>query len=563
MRREYKDATAGSVCFLCIQHGTQRAGCLLGPPWSTTSTSTVSSRRTLTTPLFAVLLQPILLVSALHTLSVLNVLASEAIVISTLFASIAIYRAGPWHPLAHVPGPFAARISKYWSFKLLLSGEKHRVLKELHDKYGDVVRTGPNEVSMVHADAIREVFGTGGFQKGPFYEPWSDPTLPTKALLNLRGDAHANRRRIWNRGMNSEGLKGFEQVLAKRLVIMLSQFDKMVKEGNGKATVDLAAWFSYLTFDFMGDLAFGGGFDMLRDGGDKNGLWAIIKQGAKATAIIAQTPWVVPTFNMIPGANFIMDRLRRFAMESASARVKAGTGESKDLWYHLMDEDNHEKVKPPLHDVLVDGVLVIVAGSDTSSVALSYFIYQMMCHPELYARAQAEVDSVYPDAESALDSGRHDELKFLTACIQESLRLFPPVPTGGPRKIPAGDAKIIAGKLIPAETQIYVPAYVIHRSPKNFSPGPDNYDPERWLRSSSDKETLNHAAFMSFSYGAANCAAKHLAWRELLMATSALLKRYNMKFVAPESKTGKDWESTMKDFFVTETGGLMIELTTR
>ncbi|KAJ7066107.1 high nitrogen upregulated cytochrome P450 monooxygenase 2 [Mycena amicta] len=502
-------------------------------------------------PLFAVLLQPFLLTAALHQLTFTNVLLTNVVLLSTLFTSIILYRISPWHPLAHIPGPFAA------------PGKKHRVLKELHDKLGDVVRVGPNEVSMVHTDAIRSVFGTGGFQKGPFYEPWSDPTLPTKALLNLRGDAHANRRRIWNRGMNSEGLKGFEQVLAKRLVILLSQFDKMVKDGNGKGTVDLAAWFSYLTFDFMGDLAFGGGFDMLRDGGDKNGLWAIVKQGAKATAIIAQLPWIVPTFNLIPGANAIMDRLRRFANENATARIKAGAKESKDLWYHLMDEDNHEKVKPPLHDVVVDGVLVIVAGSDTSSVALSYFIYCMLCHPEIYARAQAEVDSVYPDAETALDSGRHDELKFLTACIQESLRLFPPVPTGGPRKIPAGDDKIIAGKVIPAETQIYVPAYVIHRSPKNFSPGPDTYDPERWLRSTSDAEILNHAAFMSFSYGAANCAAKHLAWRELLMTASVVLKRYNMRFVSPDSKEGKDWESTMSDFFVTETGGLKVEMSFR
>ncbi|KAF7308180.1 hypothetical protein HMN09_00665800 [Mycena chlorophos] len=395
--------------------------------------------------------------------------------------------------------------------------------------------------------------------------PGPTPRSPTKALLNLRGDAHANRRRIWNRGMNSEGLKGFEHVLAKRLVIMLSQFDKMIAEGKGKSPVDLAAWFSYLTFDFMGDLAFGGGFDMLRDGGDKNGLWAIIKQGAKATAIIAQTPWIVPTFNMIPGANYIMDRLRLFAKESAERRIATGAKEHKDIWYHLMDEEGHEKVKPPVHDVVVDGVLIIVAGSDTSSVALSYFIYCMLCNPELYARAQAEVDSVYPDVESCLDSTHHDELKFLTACIQESLRLFPPVPTGGPRKIPKGDAKIIAGKLIPPETQIYVPAYVIHRSPANFAPAPDTFDPDRWLRTSSDAETLNHAAFMSFSYGAANCAAKHLAWRELLMTLSALLKRYNMKFVdeSPNAKTGRDWESTMHDFFVTETGELKVEFSLR
>ncbi|KAF7308195.1 Peroxisomal hydratase-dehydrogenase-epimerase [Mycena chlorophos] len=518
-------------------------------------------------PLLIVGVQPFILVFSLHTFNLVNVLTATTVLLATLFTSIGIYRAGPWHPLANIPGPFWARVSKYWSLGVLLTGEKHVMMKRLHEQYGDVVRVGPNEVSIAHVDGIRNVFGTSGFQKGPFYDTWSDPTLPTKALLNLRGDAHANRRRIWNRGMNTEGLKGFEHVLAKRLVILLSQFDKIAKSGPGNNKLDLAAWFSYLTFDFMGDLAFGGPFNMLRDGGDKDGMWAIVGQGAKATAIISQIPWLVPTFNGIPGANYIMDRLRAFAQQSSENRIKSGVGEHKDLWYHLMDEEGHEKRTIPVHDVVVDGVLAIVAGSDTAAIALTYFFYRMLLDRKIYERVQAEVDSVYPDAESCLDSDRHDDLKFLSACIQESLRLFPPVPTGGPRKIPKGESRVVAGKLIAPETQIYVPAYVIQRSPVNFFPAPDSYDPDRWLRSSehnvAENETLDYSAFIPFSYGAANCAAKHLAWRQLLMTLSAVLKKYDIKFLDPESKTGKDWESTMHDFYVTETGPLMVEVTLR
>ncbi|KAJ7065627.1 high nitrogen upregulated cytochrome P450 monooxygenase 2 [Mycena amicta] len=523
-------------------------------------------------PLFALIVQPILLTYVLTALTFTNVLTLGALFIGTLVSSIIAYRLSPWHPLAHIPGPMMAKVSKLWAVKLVLSGNKARVLKELHDKLGDFVRIGPNEISIVNADAIPSVFGTGGFQKGSFYEPWSDATLPSKSLLNLRGDAHANRRRIWNRGMSSESLREFEGILANRLEQLLERLDEISKTDGTKGEVDMAKWFSYLTFDFMGDMAFGGGFNMLLDrGGSKDDIWSIIKLGAKATSIIAQVAWIAPTFNMIPGLNDITERLRRFASSCAETRVNSGPKEKRDLWYHLMDEEGHEKKKPTMPEVLVDGVLAIIAGSDTSAIALASFIWCMLTNPDIYASVQAEVDSVYPDADAIYSSDKHGELKLLNACFHESLRLCPPVPSGGPRQVPIGGARIVAGKFIPEHTQIYLPAYVIHRSPKHYFPAPEKFDPERWLRfaaSSSDSkdsgEILNYATFFSFSYGAANCAAKHLAWRELLMVGSALLKRYNFRFAPGKTALQTvDWADTLGDFYVTESGPLMVEISLR
>ncbi|KAJ7074048.1 high nitrogen upregulated cytochrome P450 monooxygenase 2 [Mycena amicta] len=520
-------------------------------------------------PFLALVIQPLLLVVLLSTPpTVANALGVSSVFFASLALSIVAYRLSPWHPLAHVPGPIFAKISKWWSVRLLLSGNQHRVLKSLHDRYGDFVRIGPNEVSIIHADAIKSVFGTSGFQKGQYYEPRADPALATRSMLTLRGDAHANRRRIWNRGMSSESLKEFEGILEKRLVQLLARLDEFAN--NGKGGVDMAAWFSYFMFDFMGDMAFGGGFEMLRDGGDKEGLWTLIKGGAKNIATVSQIPWLAPTLYIIPGFGRNTKLLRRFGVDCAEKRIKSGPKLNKDLWYHLMDEAGHEQVKPTLPEVVADGVLAIVAGSDTSSVALSAFIWSILSNPEIYARAQAEVDAVYPDAEGIFDSAKHGELKFLTACLNETLRLFPPVPTGGARQVPAGPPRLVAGRLIPEHTQIYVPAYAVHRSPKHFFPGPETFDPDRWLRSSSrpgnndHDEILNHAAFIPFSYGAANCVGKGLAWREMLMVSSALLKRYNMRFARASSGFEETWVDTLEDVFVTSVGGrLMVEISLR
>ena len=54
------------------------------------------------------------------------------------------YRLSPFHPLAKYPGPFLAKSSKWWAAYLSGTGDQHRCLKRLHDRYGDVVRIGWN-----------------------------------------------------------------------------------------------------------------------------------------------------------------------------------------------------------------------------------------------------------------------------------------------------------------------------------------------------------------------------------------------------------------------------------
>ena len=95
------------------------------------------------------------------------------------------YRLSPFHPLAKHPGPFLARTSKWWAAYLSGTGDQHRYIKRLHDRYGDVVRigsnrhlpleisltydalSGPNELSIRDASLIHPVLGQGGLRKGP------------------------------------------------------------------------------------------------------------------------------------------------------------------------------------------------------------------------------------------------------------------------------------------------------------------------------------------------------------------------------------------------------------
>ena len=71
----------------------------------------------------------------------------------SLFTSIILYRIF-FHPLRRFPGPIWARVSKFWHIGKLLSQPNFRVLDDLHQQYGDFVRTGEHHETIINAQSM-------------------------------------------------------------------------------------------------------------------------------------------------------------------------------------------------------------------------------------------------------------------------------------------------------------------------------------------------------------------------------------------------------------------------
>jgi hypothetical protein len=71
--------------------------------------------------------------------------------------AVIVYRAF-LHPLAKVPGPFLASITRAWQTRKYVSGQWHDVALNLHAKYGAVVRIAPDEVSFVDPDTLKKLY---------------------------------------------------------------------------------------------------------------------------------------------------------------------------------------------------------------------------------------------------------------------------------------------------------------------------------------------------------------------------------------------------------------------
>ncbi|KAJ7766759.1 cytochrome P450, partial [Mycena metata] len=472
--------------------------------------------------------------------------------LASLSLSIALYRLSPFHPLAEYPGPAPNKVTKIWGLWNAWGGHQYLYHKRLHDIYGPYVRTGPNEISVIDAAAVSQILNFGGLDKGRSYESGRHSSTPP-TILSVTGDAYAAKRRVWNRAMTSAAIREYEPLIVKRANQLVSRL------ADQTGTLDLVGWFDLFALDLMGDLAFGGGFEMLRAGEDADGVGSRIHSFMKASAVTGHIPWIISTLHLFPLVGRTIEEFNQFGQGLAIQRVKNGATGTKDLWYHLAT--GLEKVQPTLESSAADGIVAIVAASDTTASVLSSLVWFLLSNPEYYSRVQSELDSVFVDGDDPCDVNKHQELIFLTACINETLRLHPPVPSNGTRQVqPSQGSRTFAGRIFPEGTSVFAPPYALHRNPEYFFPYPDQFVPDRWLPGSKF-DRHDTSAFIAFSLGPASCVGQKFARREMLIVLSVLFKSFHLNFA--DGFNSAEWPTHIHDFFIATRGSLRVTLMRR
>jgi len=112
-------------------------------------------------------------------------------------------------------------------------------------------------------------------------------------------------------------------------------------------------------------------------------------------------------------------------------------------------------------DVRVEAAGMLVAGTDTTAISLTYLVWAVLSQPALQRDLEAEVASVhegYTDADL-------EKLPLLAAVISESLRLYGAAPGGLPRQVPHGGIDM-GGYYLPEGTIVQTQAYSFHRDPE-------------------------------------------------------------------------------------------------
>ena len=192
----------------------------------------------------------------------------------------------------------------------------------------------------------------------------------------------------------------------------------------------------------------------------------------------------------------------KYTTERVDRRL-AHTPDRPDLWSRIL-----EKSKGPegvsLQEHYSIASLFMLAGTETTATALSGTTYYILKNPQYLTKLTAELRGQF----SSLDDLHLDDLArlpYLNAILREGLRMYPPVPTALPRRVPKG-GHVINDALVPEGTQVSVHHLSTYRSADNFK-NASEFRPERWMGDPEYKDD-NLDALEPFSVGPRNCLGK-------------------------------------------------------
>ncbi|KAJ7364007.1 cytochrome P450 monooxygenase [Mycena albidolilacea] len=246
----------------------------------------------------------------------------------------------------------------------------------------------------------------------------------------------------------------------------------------------------------------------------------------------------------------------------------------------LLDELVAQTTDPKL--IMDQTMNVMFAGRDTTAATITFLTYCLATHPAILTRLRAEIlaqlgDIRIPTFEDI------KQMKLLRAAINETLRLFPPVPgnvrsavkaTTLPPDTPGGKPYYI-----PKGAKVPFSIMAMHKSKEYWGEDADIWDPDRFLDERNQRVVANPFIFLPFSAGPRICLGQQFAYQEISFFIIRILQSFESIELAsdaqpPESLPPASWANgsgrkkfekirPKSDLTMSVQGGLWLRLKSR
>ncbi|KAH6535231.1 hypothetical protein HBI81_072700 [Parastagonospora nodorum] len=459
------------------------------------------------------------------------------------------------HPLRSYPGPWLARATIIESQRHNLNGYSHLWLQSLHEKYGPVVRFAPSMLSYIDPTSWKDIYGhkATAFQKAPeFYgkDIFGDPA----GIIRADDISHARQRRLVSHAFSDKSLRDQDKLLKGYAAILVDQLAKIA--GVPDNETNMLSWYNFIAFDVMADLTFGEDLGQLRNStyNDWVGSTFYVAKFLALNGII--NAWgLAGVLNLIMPASLKAkrDHHKEFVVEKVDRRLAQNTTRP-DIWTYVMKKSKDGGETLSTTEMHNNGSTFMGAGTETVATELSGLTYMLLKNPDKMHRLKSEIRGAFKHLDD-MTTTKLSQLEYLQACIDEGLRLYPPLPTGTQRVKPVGGA-MVCGRWVPSGTLVQTNFYSLQRSPRNFK-NPDTFAPERFLPEGAEEYASDRKDGLNpFSFGPKNCVGKNLAYHEMRLVLASVLLHFDLE-LSPEKG---NWMDDQQSFILWAKTPLMVKL---
>ncbi|XP_022769714.1 cytochrome P450 86A8-like [Durio zibethinus] len=384
------------------------------------------------------------------------------------------------------------------------------------------------------------------YPKGPTWQAVFHDLLG-EGIFNSDGDTWLFQRRTAALEFTTRTLR---QAMARWVNRAIKfQFCPILEKAQNKGEpVDLQDVLLPLTFDNICGLAFGKDPQTCAQGFPENRFASAFDRATEASLqrfILPEILWKIKKCLRL-GLEVSLSRSLVHMNEYLSAVINA---RKQELLSQQKDRKPHDDLltrfmrkKESYSDEFLQHVALnfILAGRDTSAVALSWFFWLVNQHPTVEEKILREICTVLietrgVDTSTWLDEPlgfeEVDRLIYLKAALSETLRLYPSVPEDSKHVV--ADDVFPDGTFVPAGSSVTYSIYSVGRMRSTWGDDCLDFRPERWL-SADGKEFIKHDSykFVAFNAGPRICLGKGLAYLQMKSVAAAALLRHKLTLVA-------------------------------
>lgn len=252
-------------------------------------------------------------------------------------------------------------------------------------------------------------------------------------------------------------MKEQEVTITKYVDMFLDRLEEQSRDGKA---LDIVEWLNFTTFDIIGDLAFSDSFHSLENNAYHPWVRSMFLgiRGIEFERFLGNYPFLRPAVNML-NVNSLKarDDSRMAAVEKTMIRMGQGVDSSsgqRDFATYMMQATRSGEPGMSQQEILATTPILVIAGSETTGTALSGLWFYLSQNLFAYENLTREVRSAF-SSEAEITFRSTASLEYLSACIDETLRIYPPAAETTPRVSP-GD--FIQDHYIPAGVRAsYIP----------------------------------------------------------------------------------------------------------
>ncbi|CAD6446130.1 eb34554e-537a-4da1-8134-b00c23a8627e [Sclerotinia trifoliorum] len=441
--------------------------------------------------------------------------------------------------LQQFKGPVLAGFSSLWLVRTYATGNAAQKFLQLNKQYGKLARIGPNNLITDDPEINFRILGTHSpYRRGNWFDSLRFHPHFTSIASETSPEKHDALRWKVSAGYTTKNFIGLEDVLDRRIAEWLHRLDKKRMEG-GPHGFDLARNVRYMTLDAASYVCFSQ--DLMFTEDESDDFWDSIEESAPyaqylscvhglfSIAWIACHIWglrnkMILTENNNPG-------IGRILRVSRVATAKRFGPDAK-----IVDDMLGSWVKKGLsqYEAETEVSIALVTGAFPTASAINVTILYALANPRIWELVKKELEIAISNGliSSPVRNSEVDNLPYLQACINESLRLQPPIVQLRERVVPTG-GETIGDTYIPGGTNIGINMGALCRNPC-FGEAPETYRPERWIEADVERlAEMKRVHGLLFGYGSTRCLGIAQASMIINKALVEFLRRYTVEVLNP------------------------------